>query len=205
MRYTILLLFGLLSAIPAQNQDIAEQLRKRYEIVKGFDATVRITLDIPGITAAPKTVEVHYEKGKKPKIKGAGLILMPKKGFADQFSELLNGQSQWIYLETKGDTRTFKVVSLDPASDWITADLKVNMKETRIDEVNLATRESGSFLINHFYGSGNYPDRTVISFSTDKFSIPLKFLGKSDISGVKDANGRVSGRIILEFESFRVF
>lgn len=205
MKYTLILLLGFVSAISSQSQEIAEQLRQRYRIDRGFDATVIIRVDVPGITASPKTVEVHYEKGKKLKIKGAGLILMPKKGFADQFSELLNAKTQWIHLETIGDIQTFKVVSLDPGSDWITADLKVNMKVMRIDEINLATRESGSFLISHFYGIGNYPDRTEIGFSTDKFSIPLKVLGKFETSGMKDANGRVSGRIILEFKKFTAF
>ena len=206
MKVIILFFLGLFINIPTPAQtDLAEQLSERYMIKKGFEAVVNIRIDIPGITAPPKTIQVYYEKGKSPKIKGAGLILLPKKGFVEQFTELLTVPVQWIPLETHGEFQTFKLVSLTPSCDWITADLKVNMTERRIEEVNLTTRESGSFLIKYFYGKGNYPERSEISFSTDKFSIPLKFLGKSDFSTIKDPKGKVQGKIILEFSRFVVF
>ncbi|MCX6303760.1 MAG: hypothetical protein NT040_02220 [Bacteroidetes bacterium] len=206
MKYLLLLILGLYMRIPAPaQQDLAEQLRDRYAIKNGFEATITIRIEVPGITAPLKTIEVNYKKGKSPKIKGAGLILLPKKGFVDQFSELLTPRVQWIHLETGGDFQSFKLVELDPSSDWITADIKVNMKELRIEDVDLATRESGSFQIHHVYGSGKYPDRSEISFDTDKFSIPLKILGKSDSSAKKSSTGKVKGKIIVEFIRLNVF
>jgi hypothetical protein len=200
MKFTTILILLLLLRIPAVAQpDLAEQLRTRYAIKTGFEAVVIIRIDVPGITASPKTVEISYSKGKSPKIKGAGLILLPKKGLVGQFNELLTTPVQWIPLGTSGDIQSFKLVSLDPDCDWITADIKVNTKEIRIDEINLTTRDAGAFLITHFYGNSKYPDRSEISFATDKFSLPLKFMGKSDFSKARDSGGKVTGKITLEF------
>ena len=206
MRQLLLIFLLLPMRLLAQTQpEISQQLRSRYAVKNGIDATVTIHIEIPGITAPGKTVEVHIENGKAPKIKGAGLIIIPKKGLIDNFSSLLSGKVQWIETGSPGDYRIFKVVSLDPGSDWITADLTVNMKEIRIDETELVTRESGTFLMHHFYGTGNYPDRTEITFSTDKFSIPLKFLGKPAPSAGEASGGKVKGKVTLEFISLRVF
>jgi hypothetical protein len=59
--------------------------------------------------------------------------------------------------------------------------------------------------MRYFYGKGNFPDRTEITFSTDKFSIPLKFLGNSDPAAFKDSGGKVKGKVTLEFIRLRVF
>jgi hypothetical protein len=182
-----------------------KQIQDRYLIRNGFKTTVNIQIEVPGIVAPTKTISIYAENGKAPKIEGDGIILLPKKGFVLQFSELLTIPVHWIYIDSKGDFDYYKLVSLDPKSDWVTADIKVKVSEFRIEELNLATRDAGGFLISHRYEKGNYPVQSEISFETDRFNIPLKFLGKSDFSEVKDSNGKVSGKIILDFEEFEVF
>jgi len=203
--FTLIILLTSLCYSSFAQPDLAKDLIKRYEIKNGFKAVVDITIDVPGIIAPQKTIEVYSQKGKAPKIKGEGLILLPKKGFVEQFSDLLTIPVHWILLENKGNFQVYKLVSLDPKSDWVTADLKIYTKDLRIDEINLTTRESGVFQINHFYGKGKYPVRTEISFVTDKFSLPLKFLGKSDNSAPKTTDGKVKGKITLVFTKFEVF
>ena len=182
-----------------------KQLKDRYQILNGFKTTVNILIDVPGIVAPQKTISIYAENGKAPKINGEGLILLPKKGFVMQFTELLTIPVHWIYIDSKGDFDYYKLVSLDPKSDWVTADIKIKVSEHRIEEINLATRDAGGFLISHSYENGNYPARSEISFETDRFNIPLKFMGKSDLSGVKDTNGKVSGKVTLIFTDFEIF
>jgi hypothetical protein len=203
--FIVLILLISLGVSSSAQPAIAKELIKRYEIKKGFKAVVDITIDVPGIIAPPKTIEIYSEKGKAPKIKGEGLILLPKKGFVEQFSDLLTIPVHWIFIENKADFQFYKLVSLDPKSDWVTADIKIYTKDLRIDEINLTTRESGVFQINHYYEKGKYPVRTEISFVTDKFSIPLKFLGKSDNTEPKTTDGKVKGKVILVFTKFEIF
>lgn len=206
MKQIILLyLFGLL-ALPAFSQpEIAQKLRERYEIKNGFKAVVKIQIDVPGIKAPVKTIEVTSAKGNDLKIKGEGLILMPKKGFVEQFSELLNGKVEWIHMKDVGEEQFYKLVSLEPESEWVTADLRIKTNDPRIEEINLTTRESGVFQIQYFYEKGKYPIRTEISFVTEKFSIPLKFMGKSDGSELTNTKGKVSGKITLNIISLEEF
>ena len=71
--------------------------------------------------------------------------------------------------------------------------------------MNISTREAGEFFIKHDYKNHNYPSRSEISFETTRFNIPLKFMGKSDFSSLKDSTGKVSGKIILEFTEIEIF
>jgi hypothetical protein len=206
MKYAVIaILMSLFSAVCTAQPIYLKQLQERYKIQNGFKSTVNIQIDVPGIIAPTKTIEIYAENGKAPKIKGDGIILLPKKGFVLQFSELLTIPVHWIYIDSKGDFDYYKLVSLDPKSDWVTTDIKIKVSEYRIEELNLATRDAGGFLISHKYEKGNYPVQSEISFETDRFNIPLKFMGKSDFSEVKDSNGKVSGKIILDFEDFEVF
>lgn len=205
MKHFILIFFFLFQCFGVNAQtELADNLKKKYTINRGFETMVNISIDVPGLTIPPKDISVFYEKGKKPQIKGKGILLLPKKGFLNQFSDLLNVPAHWILLEEKGDIGFYKLVSLDPKSDWVTADLKISKSNLRIDEINLTTKESGVYLIKHSYGKGVFPTATEISFLTNRFNIPLKFLGKSNIKNIKDKDGKVKGKIFLRFTNFRV-
>jgi hypothetical protein len=206
MKNTILIIIFLFSGFLVKAQtELAENLKNKYSINRGFETMVNISIDVPGLTIPPKDISVFYEKGKKPQIKGKGILLLPKKGFLNQFSDLLNVQAHWILLDEKGDILSYKLVSLDPKSDWVTADLKISKASLHIDEINLTTKESGVFLIKHSYGKAVFPTATEISFLTNKFNIPLKFLGKSNIKSIKDKDGKVKGKIFLKFTNFKMF
>lgn len=206
MKHIAVLFITVYFSMPLLAQpEIAYQLQKRYEIENGFKSVVKIKLEIPGIVAPEKTIEIYGENGKQLKIKGEGLILLPKKGFVKQFSELLTVPVHWILMEKTEDHEIYKLVSLEPKSDWVTADINIYLPDVRIDEMILTTRDSGVFDVKHFYEDGEYPSRSEISFTTEKFSLPLKFMGKSDFPEVKDSTGKVNGIILLEFTEFELF
>lgn len=206
MRYFLLLTIFFASFFQDNNRpEIADQLIKRYEIKNGFEASIKISVDVPGITAPDKIVEISAQNGKKPKIKGEGIILMPKKGFIREFSDILSYPVHWILMDKTEDNEIYKLVSLDPKSDWVTADINVNLADPRIDEMTITSRDAGVFDIEHFYDKGSFPSRTTISFMTEKFSLPLKFMGKSELKEMKDSTGVIQGKIFLDFLKFERF
>jgi hypothetical protein len=205
MKHFILIFLFLFQCFGVKAQtEIADNLKKKYTLNRGFESMINISIDVPGLIIPPKDVSVIYEKGKKPQIKGKGILLLPKKGFFNQFSDLLEVQAHWILLEEKEDLLLYKLVSLDPKSDWVIADLKISKASLHIDEINITTKESGVYLIKHSYGKGVFPTATEISFLTNKFNMPLKFLGKSNIKNIKDKGGKVKGKIVLKFTNFRI-
>ena len=203
MRYILFIAIVFCSSFYAKAQTpLMEKLKERYDIKNGYETMVNIKIDVPGLTIPPKNLSIKYEKGKKPQIKGKGILLIPKKGLVNQFSDLLSVQAHWIFLSDNGGFANYKLVSMDPKSDWVTADIKIMKEQSRIDEINLITKDSGEYLIKHSYASDNFPSATEISFWTSRLNIPLKFLGKSSLNKVKDKDGKIKGKILLKYSGF---
>jgi hypothetical protein len=107
---------------------------------------------------------------------------------------------QAIFLTEKGDYLVYKLVSLDPSSDWITADIMFDPQALLIYESVVNTRKHGTFTTLNQYGSGAYPTRTEVSFEVRKFSLPLKFIGgeqNAESRPEKDLDRK--GTVILEY------
>lgn len=203
MRYILFIAILFCNSFYAKAQtQLIEKLKDRYDIKNGYETLVNINIDVPGLIVPPKDLSIKCEKGKKPQIKGKGILLIPKKGLTNQFSELLSSQAHWIFLSENGGFVNYKLVSMDPKSDWVTADIKILKEHSRIDEINLITKDSGEYLIKHIYTTGNFPSGTEISFWTSKLNIPLKFMGKSSLNKVKDKDGKIKGKILLKFSGF---
>lgn len=203
MKYILLIAIVICNSFFVKAQTpLMEKLKERYDIKNGYQTMVNISIDVPGLTLPPKDLSILCEKGKKPKIKGKGILLIPKKGLVNQFSDLLSVEAHWIFLSENGGFVNYKLVSMDPKSDWVTADIKILKEQSRIDEINLITKDSGEYLIKQSYASGNFPSGTEISFWTSRLNIPLKFLGKSSLSKVKDKDGKVKGKIFLKYSGF---
>jgi len=201
---SIVILVFLTSFYTAAQTEIIEKLKNRYDLKNGYQTDVNLSINVPGITIQDKDLSIKQEKGKKPQIKGKGILLIPKKGLTNQFSDLLSVAAHWILLSDKNGFITYKLVSLDPKSDWITADVKIFKAQNRIDEINLTTKDSGEYLLKHTYSNQNYPSSTEILFWTNRLNLPLKFLGKTNLKKVKDKEGKVKGQIVLKFYNFKV-
>jgi hypothetical protein len=204
MKYFTLIAILLCNSFYTKAQtDLMQKLKERYDIKNGYQTMVNITIDVPGLTVPPKDLSIKCEKGKKAEIKGKGIILIPKKGLVNQFSDMLSIPAHWIYISEKAGFVNYKLVAMDAKSDWVTADLKILKEQNRIEEINLITKNSGEYLIKHSYTSGNFPTTTEISFWTNRLNIPLRFLGKSGLNKVKDKDGKVKGKIFLKFSGFQ--
>jgi hypothetical protein len=203
MKYFLLIAILFCNSFYAKAQtELTAKLKERYDIKNGYQTMVNITIDIPGLTVPSKDLSIKCEKGKKAEIKGKGIVLIPKRGLVNQFSDMLSIPAHWIFISEKEGFLNYKLVAMDPKSDWVTADLKILKEQNRIDEINLITKDSGEYLIKHSYASGNFPSTTEICFWTNRLNIPLKFLGKSSLNKVKDKDGKVKGKIFLKFSGF---
>ncbi len=177
-----------------------EQLRLQYSELLFLKCEVLIQVDVEGMNIPDKKIYVEFMGDQKPKIKGEGISLLPKRGMLDQLRTLLNSSMQAIFLSKRGDNLVYKLVSLDASSDWITADLVFNENSYLIYESVVNTRKFGTFTTKHSYADQIYPSRSEVSFDLKKFKLPLKFIGSEKSSSTfqeKDEN--IKGKISLTY------
>lgn len=201
MKYSLILLLWVNFALGQTGlDDSMEQLRLQYNESVNLKCELLIHVDVKGVNIPDKTVNVEFIEGEKPKVKGEGLSLLPKKGLADQFRKLLNSNMQAIFLSKRGNNLVYKLVSLDDASDWVTADLVFDEESYLIYESVVNTRKFGTFSSLHTYSDKIYPDRSEVSFDVKKFKLPLKFIGsEQSSSSFPEKEENVTGKITLTY------
>ena len=183
-----------------QNDEYILRLKEKYDKDSELKCQIRIKIDIEGLTIPEKEVYVEFAKDAKTVVRGKGLSLLPKRGTVEQFRNLMGTPMQAIFLSKKGAYRVYKLVALDPSSDWITADIVFEPGENLIYETVVNTRKHGTFTTLNEYDGNDYPSRTEVTFEVKKFKLPLKFIGSEQTTEtLSGMNEDVMGRVILEY------
>jgi hypothetical protein len=186
-------------ALFGQQDALLESVKKAYKN-NGVQCSVLVHIEVPGLKMPDKKIFIKFAPNQKPVVKGDGMMLVPKKGLIGQFNEVLDAKSQVIFLGNDADTAIYKVVSLDPNSDWVTADLRICRSNKRIYFMDIFTKEYGSFQVRHTYKNLMLPTHSTISFEADALKLPLKFMGRGEAEDIPaDANGKVKGRVFLRY------
>ncbi len=194
----LLCCFGL-SAQQVLDKNISVLIDK-YAVDLVLKCEIIVEINVDGMKIPNKTIFVDFEEGKRPKVKGKGLSLLPKKGMLNQFRELFSTPMQAIFLGKKDDNFVYKLVSLDNNSKWVTADITFDDTTFQIYETVINTRRQGSFKAVHTYQESKYPTKSVITFEVKKFKMPLKFIGrKEELSSFPKKDENVLGEIILTY------
>jgi hypothetical protein len=208
MNWINYILFFFFPIVGISQSDVApdpiDRLIEKYSEIIAVKCEVNINIDVEGMKIPDKQVLIEIDKDKPPKIIGKGLTLLPKKGLIGQFKELFDTPLQPIYLSKRGVNVVYKLVSLDSTSDWVTADIEFDGQSLLIFKVAITTRKHGTFYTEHKYDNGSLPSSSLISFDIEKFTIPLKFIGRSeDIHIVEDSKGEnIKGKITLTYSYF---
>lgn len=192
--------FGLFSQ--NQNDENIKKLIAQYTNKPQSKCEIIVKIDVEGMSIPDKKITVDFNGTGKPKVKGEGLALLPKKGTVDQLSKLLTTPLQAIYLSKIKNNLVYKLVSLDQKSDWITADVVFDEKNFLIYNSTVNTRKFGTFYTENFYDDAGsiYPSKSVITFDIKKFKIPLKFIGRQqNVSKNQKEDEDVKGKITLNY------
>lgn len=196
----VLWTFGLYAQNDVEGDHI-NLLIEKYSKEMELKCEIDIKIDVEGMVIPDKQVYYEKRKDQEPIIIGKGLTLLPKKGFIGQFNELFTTPLQPIFLSKRGENVVYKLVSLDPQSDWITADIEFGEYSLLIYDATITTRKQGTFYSVHQYENEIYPSKSVITFDTKKFKIPLKFIGRSEKApDLVEQDKNVKGMITLWYK-----
>jgi len=191
-------------SLPLFGQQIVDEniqnLIDTYTNEAQLTCEITVNIQVEGMQIPEKTIFVDFEEGKTPKIEGKGLALLPKKGTINQFQELLNTDLQAIPMGERNGNLVYKLVALDEASDWVTADVTFDKETYHIYEAFVNTRKYGTFKAVHKYDKGKYPTESIITFNVKKFKLPLKFIGRqSKMLEVPETDEQTEGVILLQY------
>jgi len=205
MRSIWLFLYAVfwLTDVNAQHlPEILQEVLRTDTAYQSLSCILDIELDVPGLNMPEKAVELKLEKGKKPKIEGKGITVLPRRGIIGQYREFLEVDCQCIPMKEEGDTIVYKVVSLDKKTDWNTVDFELTKTDAKIHSMLISTRKYGEYLVCHFYGPDSkfFPERSEISFEAMPLKLPLKFMGRQErMDLLIEDTGPLTGKALLRY------
>ena len=201
------------SGLLAQDVDPAlQRLKQRMDSISGFQARVRMEVDISFVNMPVKYAEVHYRKGEAIRITSEDFVLIPKRGLDLTLNELYKHPFMTLNL---GKVRfagrqceMIKVIPTTDRSDYSIATLWLDTAALRILKSQISTKKNGVFDIVYHYKSEPLalPSEILVKFAVSGVKIPLRFLGKDtqvDREGM-EANSGEEGTITLQLEDVQL-
>jgi len=188
------------------------RLKDRMDSITGFQARVRMEVDISFVNMPVKYAEVSYQKGQAIRISSEDFVMIPKRGLDLTLNELYKYPFMTLNL---GKVRfagrqceLIKVIPTTEKSDYSIATLWLDTGALRILKSQISTKKNGVFDILYRYDGDQQqlPSEINVEFEVTGVKIPLRFLGKDtkvDREGIKD-NSQEKGAITLRLEAVQV-
>ncbi len=208
-------LFILISLAQAQEADpyaIIDSLKSRVLSVQDYSADIEIEVDVDFINMPVKHATIYYKQPDKIRFKSDEFIMLPKKGFDNQFRKILDEPYNAIYLGREKidgkDQYVIKIIPMSKKPDIILATWWIDTTNYLITRAESNTRDEGTFVIDFEYSEPKLllPTQMTVSFEIEKLSIPLKFIGKT--AGMEiDKNkmgDKQEGKVYIRFSNYRV-
>ncbi len=198
----LLVCFALVEVKAQQLPEIFNTLLQRDTAFTELQCKIGIQVQLPGLSMPDKTVSVVMHKNEDIRIEGDGLMLIPRRGLVGQYQAILETPCQAIPLQETPDTLIYKLVSLDPESDWVTVDFTLSASNALVHQMDVVTRENGTFHIHHDYAgeTNSFPAKTTISFEALPMKLPLRFIAQNDETNqLFNGDEPIAGKVILTY------
>lgn len=211
-----ILFLNILFLCPAEAQKSPDELVKgllnKMDQIAGFEADALITVDVDFINIKPREVKVRFTAPDKFEFDVKGLALMPKNGMQLEYMDLITGANTSIPAgeEIIRDipTQIIKVIPESIESDIILAQLWIDPDTYRIMRMKTFTRESGSYLINFFFGEtdGILPWRLEVSFDIESMGMPARMMNEFMSQGetTESDDQPKEAKVVVEYRNMKI-
>jgi outer membrane lipoprotein-sorting protein len=217
---TILSLFIFTFSFSSFSQEVdanavIQQLVQKLNSVKDYSVDANIKANIPLIKILPVNAAIYFKQKDKFKVVSKGIAILPKQGFTDVNSFLLNTGS---YMAVSSGTKVINeiktnlitVIPTGETSEIILAKLWIDTKRDVILRSQVTTRSSGTVIVDYAYGAEvQYGLPNLLTFTIDvkKFKMPKSVaadLNKTDAQKKKTADKDQKGTITIKLTNYKV-
>ena len=212
----IKVLSGLLlvvAGLQAQEVDPALlRLKQRMDSVTGFQAEIRMEVDISFVNMPVKHARVRYERGAPIEVTSEDFVMIPKRGLDITFAELFRHPFMTLNLgrvRLEGrDCEHTKWIPTSGTSEYAIATLWLDTDALQVLKSQISTKKHGEFEIIYDYGGPGelLPSQIRVEMAVSGMKIPLRFLGKDtqiDRDKMKE-DPQQQGVIYLQLNNYQI-
>ena len=205
-----LLLFIHFSLFSQDAEALLQRVISKITSVKDYSVDALIRTDIPFIKMLPVNAKIYFKQKDKFKIVSKGIVIIPKQGFTDINTFLLNKK---LYTTVDGGTKTIgqvktSLIILIPVSEnseFILAKLWVDPLKAVIISAQITTKTSGTVNITYSYASEikfGLPSQLIFEIDTKKFKLPKRVTSNKKNTSNEKTNKK--GFITIKLSNYLV-
>ena len=194
---------------------VIQQLVQKLNSVKDYSVDANIRANIPLIKILPVNASIYFKQKDKLKVVSKGIAILPKQGFTDVNSFLMNKGSYMAVSSGTKDINEIKtnlitVIPTGETSEIILAKLWIDTKRDVILRSQVTTRSSGTVIVDYTYGSEvqfGLPNQLIFTIDVKKFKMPKSVaadLNKTDQQKKKKADKDQKGTITIKLTNYKV-
>ena len=194
---------------------VIQQLVQKLNSVKDYSVDANIRANIPLIKILPVNASIYFKQKDKLKVVSKGIAILPKQGFTDVNSFLMNNGSYMAVSSGTKDINEIKtnlitVIPTGETSEIILAKLWIDTKRDIIMRSQVTTRSSGTVIVDYTYGSEvqfGLPNQLIFTIDVKKFKMPKSVaadLNKTDQQKKKKADKDQKGTITIKLTNYKV-
>jgi hypothetical protein len=209
---SLVLFSACLSGQQADPYQIIDSARAVLESVYDYRADIEVEVEVDFINMPVKHATVYYKKPDKIKFKSDEFIMLPKRGLGDRVTQILDEPFTAIYLGeeyiSEEPCHVVRIVPMGKNPKVILATWWIDRGAHRLARSTTNTKDQGSFTIDFKYENDTFPlpSEMIFSFEIEKFSLPLKFIGKTqgmefDKRKMEEVN---EGKVFIRFSNYSI-
>jgi len=201
-------------SIQAQDADaIIDEVRKKFMLVKDYEAAVKIKVDVDFVKIPEKKGTVWFRQPDQIKVKTPGFALLPKRGMNFSPNQLFTGNYTSIFAreEKLGDhlTHVIKVIPRDDQDELILATIWVDAKRKVIRKMESSSRTDGTFIMNFTYPAEerkyDLPSSIRFDFDLRKTELPIGLTGDFENTSSRTKSPKTSkGTVTVSYLNYSI-
>ena len=217
---TILSLLFLIHSFALFSQEVdadvvIQQVVQKLNTVKDYTVDANIKTNIPLIKIMPVNASIYFKQKDKFKVVSKGIAILPKQGFTDVNTFLMNkgsymAVSSGIKTISEIKTNLITVIPTGETNEIILAKLWIDTKRDVIMRSQVTTRSSGTVIVDYSYGTEvqfGLPNQLTFTIDVKKFKMPKSVaadLNKTDQQKKKKADKDQKGTIVIKLTNYKV-
>ncbi len=217
---TILSLLFLIHSFALFSQEVdadvvIQQVVQKLNTVKDYTVDANIKTNIPLIKIMPVNASIYFKQKDKFKVVSKGIAILPKQGFTDVNTFLMNkgsymAVSSGIKTISEIKTNLITVIPTGETNEIILAKLWIDTKRDVIMRSQVTTRSSGTVIVDYSYGTEvqfGLPNQLTFTIDVKKFKMPKSVaadLNKTDQQKKKTADKDQKGTIVIKLTNYKV-
>lgn len=191
---------------------IIDSVRQKIERIMDYQADIEIEVDVEFIRMPVKHATIYYKQPDRVRFESDEFLMLPKRGFDKQVTDILDEPYSAIYLGREmlegKENHLLRIVPLGKKPEVVLATWWIDTENYLITRNESTLRKGGNFTVDFIYGDPGIPLPTQMTFSieVEKFSIPLKFIGKAE--GMEIDRDKMKedsrGKVYIRFSNYRI-